>query len=274
MMKGKFTILLALTLLVLLGSESRASMYFGEDPGFEEFVTRGFAWDPGVNTVRTGGDPAPGAATWSVMGVGIGDSGLGAYGGDPHSGTDLTTDLMLSYAGGAIDAITAIGMGLDQWAAVSLFSNLGQVADDGFLRGSSATTSGDIRVGALGFDGSGGTLAHGFYPGTVGGGNVVGTSYGGDVHMDNGEAWSDGGGAGTFDYYTVMLHELGHSLGLMHSSDTTSVMYAYYSGMRRTLKADDIAGIQDIYGVVPVPGAFLLGVLGLSVVGVKLRKYA
>jgi hypothetical protein len=95
---------------------------------------------------------------------------------------------------------------------------------------------------------------------------------GGDVHMDDGETWSDGGAG--FDFHTVMLHELGHSLGLDHSADTSSVMYAFYSGMRRDLTADDIAGIEAIYGVVPVPGAFLLGVLGLSVAGVKLRKSA
>jgi hypothetical protein len=32
--------------------------------------------------------------------------------------------------------------------------------------------------------------------------------------------------AGQFDFQTVVMHELGHSLGLGHSADSTSVMYA------------------------------------------------
>lgn len=269
MMKGKFTILLALALLVLLGSESQASMYFGDygDAGYDEFVNHAYAWDPGVNTARTGGDAAPGGATWSVMAAGIADSG-----GDPHGATiDLTT----LYAGG-VDEITTIGLALDQWAAVSLFTNLGQVADGGGTLGTSI--NGDIRVGAMsGFNA--GVLAHAYYPGTTGGGGGgSGLNYGGDAHFNTAWTWVDNAadvtGNGQFDFYTVALHEFGHSLGLRHSLVAGSVMQAVYAGARRTLQADDIAGIQDVYGVVPVPGAFLLGVLGLSLAGVKLRKSA
>lgn len=74
-----------------------------------------------------------------------------------------------------------------------------------------------------------------------------------------------------FDTFTVLLHELGHSLGLGHSSDSNAVMFASYSGARRTLSADDIAGIQAIYGAaqsVPEPGTFgLLAVGSLGFLG-------
>ena len=46
----------------------------------------------------------------------------------------------------------------------------------------------------------------------------------------------------------VALHELGHALGLDHSEDTNSIMYAFYDCSKTTLTADDIAGIQAIYG--------------------------
>src|SRR5688572_24681862 len=50
----------------------------------------------------------------------------------------------------------------------------------------------------------------------------------------------------------VLTHELGHSLGLSHSSDGTATMYptvAWCSMSPRTLAADDIAGAQALYGV-------------------------
>jgi hypothetical protein len=36
----------------------------------------------------------------------------------------------------------------------------------------------------------------------------------------------------------------------------------------------NMASLYTVCGMVPVPGAVLLGMLGLSVVGVKLRKHA
>src|SRR3954463_13875657 len=50
----------------------------------------------------------------------------------------------------------------------------------------------------------------------------------------------------------VLTHELGHALGLNHSTDTAATMYPSYTlcstGMR-TLGADDIAAAQSLYGV-------------------------
>jgi hypothetical protein len=36
-------------------------------------------------------------------------------------------------------------------------------------------------------------------------------------------------GAGQYDFETIVMHELGHAVGLGHSGDTGSVMYAYLS---------------------------------------------
>ncbi len=48
--------------------------------------------------------------------------------------------------------------------------------------------------------------------------------------------------------YNVSLHEIGHLLGLAHSQDQNAIMYAYYGEDRNDLRADDIAGIQYLYG--------------------------
>jgi len=53
---------------------------------------------------------------------------------------------------------------------------------------------------------------------------------------------------GNFDVRTVLLHELGHVLGLGHSDVTESVMFASYQGLRHTLYPDDECGIQELYG--------------------------
>jgi hypothetical protein len=57
-----------------------------------------------------------------------------------------------------------------------------------------------------------------------------------------------------FDLETVILHELGHALGLDHSSDGTVMQPFLEAGAQiRIPTADDIAGIQFLYGNTPTP---------------------
>lgn len=47
----------------------------------------------------------------------------------------------------------------------------------------------------------------------------------------------------------MATHELGHALGLAHSSDPGALMYPAYSYNEGfPLAEDDIDGIQDLYG--------------------------
>jgi hypothetical protein len=88
------------------------------------------------------------------------------------------------------------------------------------------------------FDGRGRTLAHTFYPSPPNPEPVAG-----DMHLDDDEPWQIGDGV---DVYSVMLHELGHSLGLGHSDNPSAVMYPYYRKVTG-LEAEDIRAIRELY---------------------------
>uniref|UniRef100_T1IJX9 Peptidase metallopeptidase domain-containing protein n=1 Tax=Strigamia maritima TaxID=126957 RepID=T1IJX9_STRMM len=90
-------------------------------------------------------------------------------------------------------------------------------------------------------DGPGNILAHAFYPYEHG-------SYGGDVHFDEDEDWVNGSEDG-FDFFTVAVHEIGHSLGLAHSHEPNSLMFPYYKGYNADFRLgyDDILGVYQLY---------------------------
>ena len=116
----------------------------------------------------------------------------------------------------------------------------------------SATANPDIRIKFVSgnhgdgssFDGRGGVLAHAYYPPPNSG------ALAGDAHFDEAESWTLNipTGAGKIDLVTVAAHEFGHSLGLRHSNVNGSMMFPSYTGPRRYLHSDDIAGIRSIYG--------------------------
>lgn len=107
------------------------------------------------------------------------------------------------------------------------------------------------------FDDGGGpdgnTLAHAFFPPPRGG------AWAGALHFDEFELWKDRPGGAGIRLYNVALHEIGHALGLAHSQDTGAIMFAYYAEDRNDLMADDIAGIQSLYGG-PDTGPTAIGV--------------
>uniref|UniRef100_A0A8C1J6T6 Matrix metallopeptidase 17b n=1 Tax=Cyprinus carpio TaxID=7962 RepID=A0A8C1J6T6_CYPCA len=71
------------------------------------------------------------------------------------------------------------------------------------------------------FDGAGGSVGHAFFPSDP--------DRAGGVHLDAEEEWAFREPEGT-DLFTVLVHELGHALGLTHSSARQSVMRPYYQG--------------------------------------------
>lgn len=95
------------------------------------------------------------------------------------------------------------------------------------------------------FDGPGDVLAHASFPNPYDNRQVF-------LHFDDDERWVDSE-TGNVDLLTVAAHEIGHTLGLAHSSDPSALMFASYRGPRRFLGDDDISGIQAIYGVGNAP---------------------
>ncbi|XP_059448136.1 metalloendoproteinase 2-MMP-like [Corylus avellana] len=86
------------------------------------------------------------------------------------------------------------------------------------------------------FDGTGGTLAHAFAPTD------------GRFHYDGDERWSVGAVPGATDLITVAVHEIGHLLGLGHSSVQQAIMFPSISqGVTKGLHPDDIEGIRVLY---------------------------
>jgi Ca2+-binding RTX toxin-like protein len=104
------------------------------------------------------------------------------------------------------------------------------------------------------------TIAFGALPGaTIGSAetffSVTGTSVAqvnySVITLDSTESWSPFGQFG-LNFYNVVLHEAGHSLGLDHPDGpgaAEQVMYAFYqSDATLSLAPGDIEGIQRIYG--------------------------
>ncbi|KAF6175416.1 hypothetical protein GIB67_036507 [Kingdonia uniflora] len=95
------------------------------------------------------------------------------------------------------------------------------------------------------FDGVLGVLAHAFSPES------------GRFHLDASETWAvdfkSEKSKVAIDLQSVALHEIGHILGLAHSSVKEAVMYPSLSPRSKKvlLKLDDVKGVQALYGSNP-----------------------
>jgi predicted Zn-dependent protease len=92
-----------------------------------------------------------------------------------------------------------------------------------------------VHEGCVPFDGKGGILAHAFGPG-------FGQQKSGNVHLDVDESWNKN------RLFSVLVHEIGHSLGIGHSNVTSAIMYPFLNLVSCTLNEDDILAIQYLYG--------------------------
>ncbi len=130
--------------------------------------------------------------------------------------------------------------------------NLVVVPDDGAPEGGGNYQEGDpgmgdIRIGGYNFESS--TLAWTNLPPSINNFSIAG-----DMEFNTGAAWNIGQ---TYDLATVAMHEFGHALGLGESSTSASnAMYPVYNGIKKGLAADDIVGIDSLYGGARAPDAY------------------
>lgn len=71
-----------------------------------------------------------------------------------------------------------------------------------------------------------------------------------DITLANGETFVDGAQSGAFDVESLVLHELGHALGLAHPTlNEATVMWGILDSgtMRRNLHPADRAGLAELY---------------------------
>jgi hypothetical protein len=74
----------------------------------------------------------------------------------------------------------------------------------------------------------------------------------GEVQFDSEEPWvlgaPSGGGSRQISFIAVATHEFGHTIGLLHSNDSSALMYAAYSPYNLQPGPDDVRGAQALYG--------------------------
>ncbi|KAJ1389884.1 PGBD-like superfamily [Sesbania bispinosa] len=154
------------------------------------------------------------------------------YAFDPEENLDNTTKAVFASA-------------FARWAEVTTIS----------FREATSYRAADIRIGFYSgdhgdgepFDGVLGTLAHAFSPTD------------GRFHLDKAEDWVVSGDvteaplSNAVDLESVAVHEIGHLLGLGHSSVEEAIMYPTLRSRTKKVQLanDDIEGIQKLYGSNP-----------------------
>ncbi len=220
------------------------------------------------------------AQAYTLEGGGIkwGDPTLGTGASISWSLIDATVDCSLSLGTDCeqttvkpLSAYLATGFeneirrAFDTWASVADLT-FTEITDGGGIFGEDFVA--DIRFGSMLIDGAGDTngnvLGYAYYPYSI-----LYSPVAGDIILDSHDL-------GSFDLFSLVLHELGHSLGLGHNEDLEdAVMYPNYS-FTTGLHQDDIDGIQALYGpsvaTVPLPAAVWLMLSGLGLISFTSRR--
>lgn len=267
--------LIAGAALVSLSSAASAYSVFPIDG------THSLKW--GDNTNGTPG----GVISWSFIPVGTSGS---AYCGDACTGVsvgnlNIENSPGTGYTSTSLTSLESyIGAAFSKWSAVAniTFVKLG-TADSGVAINDPTAVpnaTGDIRIGAFNFASGGGAVGYAPPPnGGTGAGDILfdANSFYAFQPGNDGDAFP-GASTAPNDFESLLLHEMGHSLGLAHPvyDGTCPVMQvdsACLFKINRELDPDDVAGAQFLYGApVPETETWAMLLAGLGLVGFSVRR--
>lgn len=268
-----------LRMLVLAASCALAAQSASAFSVFALDGTHSLKW--GDNASGTTG----GTIYWSFIAEGTAGS---AYCGTTCPGNALTL-LNIESGPGAGYTLTpltnltsVIAATFDKWSSIANISFIGPDADGGQAINDPAAAVPEIRIGVYAFAAGGGAV--GFAPppnGGTGAGDIIfdANSFYAFQAGNDGDAFPNGSTAPN-DFESLLLHEMGHALGLAHPSGPDAVCQVMDANpaclfhINRELDADDIAGAQFLYGPAPVPVPAALCMMGgaLGVLGTTRRR--
>lgn len=129
--------------------------------------------------------------------------------------------------------------------------NFDIIADNGTTIGNGDYQQGDPDMGDIrvsGYPFLNNWLASAYLPSTMNNFSIAG-----DFHFNTNKAFNIGT---HYDLYSVAAHEIGHALGLSHSTIPLATMFPNYNVIKNALHADDIASIRAGYGGARVADTF------------------
>lgn len=181
-----------------------------------------------------------GTISWSI--VGAGKTGVR----NAFSNTERS-DMTSSFVGAVdYDVVDAISRSFAEWSKVANIEFV-QIRDSGKDVGKG--TNANIRILFGEIDGRGaGTKGTAISPPEFREVDEFTFSREGDIIVDIEDLRDPSGFLSTEDnFFSLMLHEIGHAIGLAHITSTPSIMHPKLSTSDGLTK-DDISGVQTLYG--------------------------